>query len=217
MVKTPEEYFSGLDLTCAGQGAGGGLNDAERAFVEKYVGMEMLERLPAVAAADAPPPVRSPAPAAVSLRERLQRETRIQMVSFFVQEQLFLLPVAGTQEVLRHIELVKVPLAPSFVAGVVNLRGRVTPLVLLAELLTARKGEYSERSSIIVCGTEMLQLGLIVDKVHTMHMVEQEKILWNAESKLGESADFLCGVVDLDDHVHGMVSPDMITQRLLTA
>lgn len=217
MVKTPEEYFSALDLTCAGSAAREGLNDAERAFVEKYIGMEMLEQLPAVVSADASSPARPPAPAAMSLRERLQGEPRVQMVSFLVQEQVFLLPVAGIQEVLRHIELVKVPLAPSFVAGVVNLRGRVTPLVLLAELLTARRGEYSERSSIIVCGTEMLQLGLIVDKVHTMHMVEQEKILWNAESKLGESADFLCGVVDLDDHVYGMVSPDMITQRLLTS
>lgn len=217
MVKTPEEYFSGLNLTCAGPDARGGLNDAERAFVEKYVGMEVLEQLPAVGSGDAPSPVRPPVPAAVSLRERLQGEARVQMVSFFVKEQLFLLPVAGIQEVLRHIELVKVPLAPSFVAGVINLRGRVTPLVLLAELLTAQEGEYSERSSIIVCGTEMLQLGLIVDKVHTMHMVEQEKILWNAESKLGDSADFLCGVVDLDDHVCGVVSPDMITQRLLAS
>lgn len=217
MVKTPEEYFSGLNLTCAGPDARGGLNDAERAFVEKYVGMEVLEQLPAVGSGDAPSPVRPSVPAAVSLRERLQGEARVQMVSFFVKEQLFLLPVAGIQEVLRHIELVKVPLAPSFVAGVINLRGRVTPLVLLAELLTAQEGEYSERSSIIVCGTEMLQLGLIVDKVHTMHMVEQEKILWNAESKLGDSADFLCGVVDLDDHVCGVVSPDMITQRLLAS
>lgn len=217
MVKTPEEYFSALNLTCAGSGAGSGLNDAERAFVEKYVGLEMLEQLPAVASTNAPRTMRSPSPAAMSLRERLQAEARVQMVSFFVREQLFLLPVAGIQEVLRHIELVKVPLAPSFVAGVVNLRGRVTPLILLAELLTARSGEYSERSSIIICGAETLQLGLIVDKVHTMHMVEQEKILWNAESKLGESADFLCGVVDLNDHVHGIVSPDLITQRLLTA
>ncbi|MDE6734137.1 MAG: chemotaxis protein CheW [Desulfovibrio sp.] len=210
MVKTPEEYFSALDL--AGPGAGGALNDAERAFVEKYVGAELLGGLPAVGGASAPAAPQKPAP---TLRERLQGEARVQMVSFFVAEQLFLLPVAGIQEVLRHIELVKVPMAPSFVAGVINLRGRVTPLILLTDLLTNEGGTYSERSSIIVCGADLLQLGLIVDRVHTMHMVEQEKILWNVESKLGESADFLCGVVDLDDHVCGIVAPEQITQRLL--
>lgn len=215
MVKTPEEYFSALDLTCVSPGVDG-LNDAERAFVEKYVGLETLEQLPTVAPANTPPLVRKSVPAQ-SLRDLLQAEARVQMVSFFVQEQLFLLPVAGIQEVLRHIERVKVPLAPSFVAGVINLRGRVTPLILLAGLLTLRGGEYTERNSIIICGTDRLQLGLIVDKVHTMHMVEQEKILWNVESKLGESADFLCGVVDLDDHVCGIVAPELITQRLLAS
>lgn len=211
MVKTPEEYFSALDLA---PGGGPGLNEAERAFVEKYVGAEMLAGLPALS----PEGTKLTAPkSAPSLRERLQGEARVQMVSFYVQDQLFLLPVAGIQEVLRHIELVKVPMAPSFVAGVINLRGRVTPLILLAGLLTFTRGEYTERSSIIVCGADMLQLGLIVDRVHTMHMVEQEKILWNVESKLGESADFLCGVVDLDDHVCGIVAPEMITQRLLAS
>lgn len=214
MVKTPEEYFSELDL--AGPGAGGTLNDAERAFVEKYVGAEMLAGLPPLEPEGSrlAAPKLAPGP---TLRERLQGKARVQMVSFFVQDQLFLLPVAGIQEVLRHIELVKVPMAPAFVAGVINLRGRVTPLILLAGLLTLMGGEYTERSSIIVCGADMLQLGLIVDRVHTMHMVAQEKILWNVESKLGESADFLCGVVDLDDHVCGIVAPEMITQRLLAS
>ena len=209
MVKTPEEYFSALDL--AGPGQGGALNEAERAFVEKYVGAELLGALPAVGRGGAP----MQAQKAPSLRERLQGEARVQMVSFYVAEQLFLLPVAGIQEVLRHIELVKVPMAPSFVAGVINLRGRVTPLILLTDLLTGKGGAYTEKSSIIVCGADLLQLGLIVDRVHTMHMVEQEKILWNVESKLGDSADFLCGVVDLDDHVCGIVAPEQITQRLL--
>ncbi|MDE7240810.1 chemotaxis protein CheW [Desulfovibrio sp.] len=213
MVKTPEEYFSALDLA---PGGGPGLNEAERAFVEKYVGADMLAGLPALSPEGTKLAAQKQA-LAPTLRERLQGEARVQMVSFYVQDQLFLLPVAGIQEVLRHIELVKVPMAPSFVAGVINLRGRVTPLILLAGLLTLTGGEYTERSSIIVCGADMLQLGLIVDRVHTMHMVEQEKILWNVESKLGESADFLCGVVDLDDHVCGIVAPEMITQRLLAS
>ena len=211
MVKTPEEYFSTLDL--AAPDGGNGLNDAERAFVEKYVGVEILQQLPVLGKAGGAQAQKLAS--APSLKERLQAEERVQMVSFYVQEQLFLLPVAGIQEVLRHIELVKVPLAPPYVAGVVSLRGRVTPLILLAGLLTVRGGQYDARSSIIVCGADMLQLGLIVDKVHTMHLVEQEKILWNVESKLGECADFLCGVVDLDDHVCGIVSPELITQRLL--
>lgn len=118
---------------------------------------------------------------------------------------------------MRHIELVKVPLAPPFVAGVINLRGRVTPLIHLGALLTAVPGcDYTERNFILVCGTEQLQLGLIIDRVNSMHMLDQDKITWNVETKLGEGAEYLCAVADLDDRVCGILAPETIIQKLLS-
>lgn len=219
MVKTPEEYFSdqcfeALDSRCSHDG----LSDAEQAFVQKYLGNDALAGLP-VLEPDAALPVAREAEAAtprLSLKQRLRNEARVQMVSFFVREQTFLLPVAAIQEVLRHMPLVRLPLAPQFVAGVVNLRGRVTPLLHLDALLTlARDYRYTPQSFIIVCSAEQMQLGLIIDKVQTIHTVEQDKITWNAEIQLGASADFLCGIADINDHVCGIVAPDMIVQKLL--
>ncbi len=46
------------------------------------------------------------------MKDILKKQEIIQMVSFYVEGQLYLLPVAGIQEVLRHMELVKIPLAP---------------------------------------------------------------------------------------------------------
>ena len=54
------------------------------------------------------------------MKDILKKQEIIQMVSFYVEGQLYLLPVAGIQEVLRHMELVKIPLAPHFVAGAIN-------------------------------------------------------------------------------------------------
>ena len=219
MVKTPEEYFSdqcfeALDSRCTH----GGLSDAEQAFVQKYLGNDALAGLPVLEPVAALP-VAGEAEAAtpqLSLKQRLRNEARVQMVSFFVREQTFLLPVAAIQEVLRHMPLVRLPLAPQFVAGVVNLRGRVTPLLHLDALLTlARDYRYTPQSFIIVCTAEQMQLGLIIDKVQTMHTVEQYKITWNAEVQLGASADFLCGIADINDHVCGILAPDMIVQKLL--
>lgn len=214
MVKTPEEYFSELSLTDAP--AAGGLTTVERAFVEKYLGVEALDGLPVVSPGVAQARGKAPA-TATSLRERLRAEAQVHLVSFYIREQLFLLPVAGIQEVLRHIELVKVPLAPPFVAGVINLRGRVTPLIHLGALLTAVPGcDYTERNFILVCGTEQLQLGLIIDRVNSMHMLDQDKITWNVETKLGEGAEYLCAVADLDDRVCGILAPETIIQKLLS-
>lgn len=150
------------------------------------------------------------------LKERLKAEAEVLVVSFFISDQTFLLPVIGIREVLRHMELIKVPHAPAYVAGAINLRGRVTPIVHLSALLTNGSVEpYDERKFIIIAGTDALQLGLIIDKVSSMHLVPQNKIIWNPESKLADAAEFLNAIVTLDDRVCGMVSPEMITRLIL--
>lgn len=153
----------------------------------------------------------------ITLREKLRNMDEIQMVSFFIAQQTFLLPVAAIQEVIRHMELVKVPQAPYFVAGAINLRGHIIPLVHLSALLTSEKTHfYSDRNFIIVCGNEHLQLGLIIDRISGMHILPQKKLIWNAESKIGDSAEFLYAIADLNDKVCGVVDPEIIAQHILT-
>ncbi|MGE9985895.1 chemotaxis protein CheW [Desulfovibrio sp. SGI.169] len=155
------------------------------------------------------------AEARISLKDWLHGEPRVQMVSFFVRGQVFLLPVAAIQEVLRYVPTVRLPLAPPFVAGVINLRGRVTPLLHLDALLTQEQNyRYTAQSFIIVHASEQMQLGLIIDKIQSMHIVEQNRITWNAEIQLGASADFLCGIADINDRVCGILDPDMIVKKM---
>lgn len=157
-------------------------------------------------------------PKMVAMRDLAMEATSVRMVSFYVGGQIFLLPVAGIHEVLRHMELIRVPQAPLFIAGAFNLRGSVIPLVHLSALLTNKRDfVYDEKSFIIVYGTENLRLGLIIDKINSMHMLETEKIIWNVESRLGEAGDFLCAIANLDDHVCGIVAPEIITQKLLSS
>lgn len=247
MVKTPEEYFSGLCFTPPEQEAVASLSDAEQAFVQKYLGAEALTALPvqsplaAMACAGAEPlrtAQESPSAAAASsagqhrqdtehdvvanteaadpLKTLLTAQEKVQMVSFYVREQIFLLPVCVIVEVLRYIPLTRLPMAPPFVAGVVNLRGRVTPLLHLDALLTLEQQyRYGPGSFIVVCSGKDMQIGFIVDKIHTMYMIEQQKINWNAENQLGSSADFLCGLAEVGDHLHGIIDPEVIVERLL--
>ncbi|MDO5483992.1 MAG: chemotaxis protein CheW, partial [Desulfovibrionaceae bacterium] len=224
MVKTPEEYFAAQNFDAPGANAtGAGLNKAERAFVEKYLGLDALSGLPSVSPQGESTVIGAAAPSAdhrtespaVPIKSRLQAQPQVQMVSFYVHSQLFLLPVALIHEVLRHMPLVKLPMAPPFVAGVVNLRGRVTPLVHLDSLLTLDTGRrYTKEHFIIICDAGELQLGLIIDKVHSMYQVAQDKIIWNAEAQLGDSAEFLYGIADIDGRICGIVAPEIVARKL---
>lgn len=153
----------------------------------------------------------------LSPRDKMRQAEEIQAVSFFISGQIFLLPVEGIQEVLRHMELVRVPQTPEYIAGAINLRGTVMPVVHLSALLTnSATRVYNEKSFIIVTGAQSMQMGLIIDRVSSMHMIPQKKIIWNVESKLGDAGEFLCALVDLDDKVCGMIEPETITRKLLS-
>ena len=233
MVKTPEEYFSNQCFAPPVQKeATPQLSPAERAFVQKYLGDDALVDLAVQApqiivasplnsltgdvAEDAFKQEKVEGKPALSLKAQLLSQAAVQMVSFYVREQIFLLPVSVIVEVLRHMPLTRLPMAPPFVAGVVNLRGRVTPLLHLDALLTLDKQHrYTPESFIVGCGSEEMQLGLIVDKIHTMYLLDQSKINWNPEVQLGSSADLLCGLAEINDHLHGIVDPEMIVEKLL--
>ena len=231
MVKTPEEYFADQCLAVP-QAADAALSAAEQAFVQKYLGSDALQGMPvqepeqvlAGAAGTtlelgdaAHPPARQDAAASTpSLRTRLATQEQVQMVSFYIREQVFLLPVSVIVEVLRYMPLTRLPMAPPFIAGVVNLRGKVTPLLHLDALLTTDQTmRYTEKSFIIVCGTDDMQLGLIIDKVHTMYMVSKDSISWNIEAQLGEGADFLCGLANIGERLHGIIDPELIVDKLI--
>ena len=233
MVKTPEEYFADQCLAVP-QAADATLSAAEQAFVQKYLGSDALQNMPvqepeqvlagAAGTAYVAPEIDHAHPAAQkraeantpSLRTRLATLEQVQMVSFYIREQIFLLPVSVIVEVLRYMPLTRLPMAPPFIAGVVNLRGKVTPLLHLDALLTTDQTmRYSEKSFIIVCGTDDMQLGLIIDKVHTMYMVSKDSISWNIEAQLGEGADFLCGLANIGERLHGIIDPELIVEKLI--
>lgn len=232
MVKTPEEYFADQCLEVP-QASSAELSAAEKAFVQKYLGSDALAGMPLQEPEQALPGMGGAAPAPHAglldddgphaqakpqpgLRIRLAAEDKVQMVSFYVRNQIFLLPVSVIVEVLRYMPLTRLPMAPPFVAGVVNLRGRVTPLLHLDSLLTLEEHyRYTPQSFIIVCGTNDMQIGLIIDKVHTMYMVGKDSISWNVEAHIGSGAEFLCGLANIAEHLHGIVDPEMIVEKLI--
>ena len=120
-------------------------------------------------------------------------------------------------EVLRQMPVTRVPMAPTYMAGVINLRGKVTPLLHLDALLTnEQKYRYTDKSCIIICNVCGMNIGLIFDKLHTMYVIDKENINTNVEAYLGSGAEFLCGMANIDDHLHAIVDPEMIVNKLLT-
>lgn len=89
-----------------------------------------------------------------------------QVVVFRLDKEEFGVPIASVQEIVRVPEqLTHVPKAPSFVEGVINLRGAVLPVIDLRRRLGLPAVERSDRQRVMVFLIEGLRTGFIVDVV----------------------------------------------------
>ena len=154
-----------------------------------------------------------------SLESLLKQEEYCQMVGFFIGAQEFVIPTMGMQEVIRFEEPVRIPMAPDFVEGVITLRGKVTPVLNLRDMLVVNNTPRKDGKCIIICSRRGLQLGFVVEKIHTMYMVPQKDLEWGVEAQLGinSDTDFITAIMKSEDRERliSMVSVDKIIDFLL--
>ena len=92
-------------------------------------------------------------------------EELLQLVSFKVGDAEFGVDILRVQEINKMMELTTVPNTPSFIEGVVNLRGRIIPVLNLRSRLGLETKEYDSETRIIVVELNDKTIGFIVDEV----------------------------------------------------
>ncbi|MFW6243937.1 MAG: chemotaxis protein CheW [Desulfovibrionales bacterium] len=139
----------------------------------------------------------------------------LQLVSFYLGKQEFVVPITDVQEVVRRMEPTRLPTAPSFMAGIINLRGRVTPLVHLGMLLDVSGHQSGDEQFVIICKAPEMQIGLLVTRVSSMYRMTREAIEWNIDSNLGVASDLLAGLVKNGERLIGIVDVASLVDRVL--
>ena len=125
----------------------------------------------------------------------------IQLVSFFLGEEEFGADILMVQEIIRMQAITRVPNAPHFVEGVINLRGKVIPIVDLRKRLNVSgTAEDARKVRVIVVDVEGKITGFIVDSVSQVLRIPQSTIeaapsIVNA----GIDSEYITGVSKLND------------------
>jgi purine-binding chemotaxis protein CheW len=90
---------------------------------------------------------------------------RLHLVTFRLLGEEFGLPILDVREIIRMTDITPVPQAPSFVEGVINLRGQIIPIVDLRKRFGIDPKELNEQTRIVVAELGATVIGLIVDAV----------------------------------------------------
>lgn len=99
-----------------------------------------------------------------------------QYLTFTVDKQAYGIVISAIREINRISEITKVPEAPTHVAGVMNLRGKVIPVVDLRLRMKLAAGEITKETCTIVVETQAGQVGVIVDAVSSVQSLNEEDI-----------------------------------------
>ena len=90
-------------------------------------------------------------------------DKELQVVGFRIGRETFGLPISIVREIVRVPEITSVPNAPDYIEGVINLRGRIIPIVDLRKRFGEKAFEPSKKNRIVVVELETRCIGLIVN------------------------------------------------------
>ncbi|HOV80866.1 MAG TPA: chemotaxis protein CheW [Bacillota bacterium] len=99
-----------------------------------------------------------------------------QFVIFHLQEEDYAVTIQSVKEIIRLPEIVRVPRAPAYVEGVINIRGAILPVVNLRLKLGLQSKESDDRSRIVVVDLNGVSTGLVVDAVREVRKISADQI-----------------------------------------
>ncbi len=122
-----------------------------------------------------------------------------QYLTFKLQNLSYGVAIENVREINRMSEIASVPEAPGFVAGVMNLRGKVITVVDLRKRLNMPEAKATKETCIIVVESEIGHVGVIVDSVQAVIHLQDSQI---DDSPVSEDDNsFVKAIGKMEDHL----------------
>lgn len=130
-------------------------------------------------------------------------------LTFLLDNEEYGIAILKVREIIGLMDITNVPQTPDFVQGVINLRGKIIPVIDLRSKFGLQRAEYNEQTCIIVVDVGML-MGLIVDTVQEVHDIPSEQI--EPPPRLGASVDtsFILGMGKVKSDVKILLDIDRV-------
>jgi purine-binding chemotaxis protein CheW len=93
------------------------------------------------------------------------KRTLLHLVTFRLGREEYGVEIAGVQEIIRAVDIAPVPGAPSHIRGVINLRGKIIPVVDLGKRFAPATGGAADARRIVVAEVGEKRTGMLVDSV----------------------------------------------------
>src|SRR3954454_1026102 len=136
-----------------------------------------------------------------------------QLVVFELGAELYAVEIARVHEIIRLQSVTRVPRSPSFVEGVINLRGKVIPVVDLRRRFGLPSAEHTRAGRIVVVEIGDQVVGIVVDSVSEVLRVNSATVEPPSPVVAGVDSEYLHGIAKLTDRLVILLDLDRILPR----
>ena len=130
-----------------------------------------------------------------------ENQELLQLVSFKIGEEEFGVDILSVQEINRMSQITKVPNTADFIEGVINLRGRVIPVMDLRVKLGMPRKEHGKNTRIVVVELKGQTIGFIVDEVSEVLRISKDITEAPPEMVGGVNSDYITSIGKLEDRL----------------
>lgn len=140
-------------------------------------------------------------------------EKTAQMVGFKIDNEFYGIDIIQVQEIIRMQEITMVPRTPPFIKGVVNLRGKVVPIISLRERFGIKEVEHTKDTRIVIVRIDVGLIGFIVDAMAEVIRLPERLIEPTPPTATNIESEYIRGVGKLDDNLIIILDLNMVLTK----
>ena len=135
-------------------------------------------------------------------------EAERHLVTFLLEHEEFGIPIGLSREIVRVAEVTRVPQAPPHIRGVMNLRGRILPVVEIRTRFGLPPAELTPRSRVVVDEVQERVVGILVDAVAQVVRVRESAIVPPPEEVVSHRSEYITGVARIGSRLIILIELD---------
>ncbi len=145
-----------------------------------------------------------------SIATQTAQEHQVQFLGFCVGDEEYGVDILKVQEIRSWEPVTRIPNAPVYEKGVINLRGSIIPIIDLREKFGVRRIEYTATTVVIVLQAGHRIMGVVVDSVSNVIDVDKQSIQKPPEVGSKMNADYINGLISVNNRMVVLLNIDTL-------
>ncbi|HOQ37990.1 MAG TPA: chemotaxis protein CheW [Acetivibrio sp.] len=131
-------------------------------------------------------------------------------LTFIIGKEVYGIEIKYVTEIIGIQQITEVPELPDYIKGIINLRGKIIPVMDVRLRFKKEQREYNDRTCIIVVEINDISVGLIVDSVAEVVDISENDIVPPPNSSTGFSNKYINGIGKIGEDVKLLIDCNML-------